>query len=785
MLLHRLQAECRPIHHAHHGFAPGLSCETAVAAMTHHIQQQMTSGTHTRVGILKLDLKSAFDQVVPTFLMQQLTSAGASFPLRQLLWTWLRRRRFTVRVDGSVSRSRCARRGVPQGGSLAPWLYTVYVNDIIAELDNLPDTRCICYADDITVITTAKSVTQIEKQLELAFRVASKLEDDLGIPVNAVKSSTTLFTPIVKEVKTELIVSDLRPHAHTQILIGADWEDFQNHLCNSGRHMLLLDWLSLPYDRGKIISANGQTHFTRETLVDMHREGNISLVVSPVLACESDFHLLGISITNTLSITPYARKLRASIIAKLAVLKRLAGCKWGPSIRLLRRVCRAYVFSSMQYCAAPLFFLASQDTRLRMEINSSHACRVVAGLPSRSSTTIAHFEAGLPTLQALAEEQAVRLHCTAQAQPEASLLHQALLHPCAHFAKAGEGWVAAVRSLSLDLSGVSRRQIPLDAFPCQHFLHNLEDRRSHSHSHRRAQADLHLAHLLDEPTCFVVTDASLQAGRAGLGARIAIGDRVDRVSAPALASSSGESELMAFCLALQFLHDHALQAAHLIWATDSRTAMALLLRKQRHGPELIQAVRQGLSHACVQTLHILKVPSHVGWAMHDAIDELADQAARNNDLTGTATQSWLSYRTHLRQVLWQRWLDQVQLRASTDSAFQSTSRYLANMIDKKGKHSWRMHALHASRHRQRTLSMLRAHNHPYFYDKICTCGQPLSWLHALQCPAVKHRLQLFQRQHGSSQPGNNLAQHTKFQQVQVPGQPSIDLAQHTQLQQVQ
>eukprot|EP00971_Amphidinium_carterae_P345766 6486892-Amphidinium_carterae.1 len=95
MLLHRLQAECRPIHHAHHGFASGLSCETAVAAMTHHIQQQMTSGTNTRVGILKLDLKSAFDQVVPTFLMQQLTSAGASFPLRQLLWTWLRRRRFT------------------------------------------------------------------------------------------------------------------------------------------------------------------------------------------------------------------------------------------------------------------------------------------------------------------------------------------------------------------------------------------------------------------------------------------------------------------------------------------------------------------------------------------------------------------------------------------------------------------------------------------------------------------------------------------------------------------
>eukprot|EP00971_Amphidinium_carterae_P183884 3650473-Amphidinium_carterae.1 len=208
----------------------------------------------------------------------------------------------------------------------------------------------------------------------------------------------------------------------------------------------------------------------------MHREGPITVVVSPTLAYDNVFSILGIRITHTLSLLPHSRQLRASTISKLAVLKRLAGCKWGPSIQLLRRVCRAYVLASLQYCAAPLCFLASADIRMRLEVNSSHACRVVAGLTAHSSNTIAHFEAGLPTLRALAEEQAVRIDCTAQHQPEHSLLRQSLQSPCDQFAKAGTGWVTAVRDLKLDLQHVSRLQVPLAVFPCTHFVHNLEDR---------------------------------------------------------------------------------------------------------------------------------------------------------------------------------------------------------------------------------------------------------------------------------------------------------------------
>ncbi|KAI2662356.1 hypothetical protein H4Q32_001184 [Labeo rohita] len=103
-------------------------------------------------GAIFIDLSKAFDMVDHYLLLDKLQAIGLSKD--SLLWfnSYLHCRRQRVCLNGCISQSVIMEKGVPQGSSLGPLLFSLFIND-------LPQICSDCsihlYADD-TVVTNVQ-----------------------------------------------------------------------------------------------------------------------------------------------------------------------------------------------------------------------------------------------------------------------------------------------------------------------------------------------------------------------------------------------------------------------------------------------------------------------------------------------------------------------------------------------------------------------------------------------------------------------------------------------------
>ena len=121
------------------------------------------------VDILFLDYSKAFDTVPHRRLMKQIESFGIYGQALQWINSFLSNRRQQVRANGEVSDFRPVESGVPQGSILGPVLFTIFVNDIPAELETIIS----MYADDTKLyyaLTSDSSINALISDLR-------KLED--------------------------------------------------------------------------------------------------------------------------------------------------------------------------------------------------------------------------------------------------------------------------------------------------------------------------------------------------------------------------------------------------------------------------------------------------------------------------------------------------------------------------------------------------------------------------------------------------------------------------------
>ena len=177
------------LHEMQYGFRPGRSCEHALLKAQ---QVLLDSLSRRQVSLLLLiDFSKAFDMVEHSILLKKLEHYGIRGTALEWITSYLKNRTQFVSIDGTDSKTRDMKYGVPQGSILGPLLFIIYINDIpnISQI-----AKFILYADDANIIITGNSIAEVDSQLRELCKILLKWVDSNGLCLNLKKTKYMIFS---------------------------------------------------------------------------------------------------------------------------------------------------------------------------------------------------------------------------------------------------------------------------------------------------------------------------------------------------------------------------------------------------------------------------------------------------------------------------------------------------------------------------------------------------------------------------------------------------------------
>jgi hypothetical protein len=172
-----------------YGFRTGMGTQDALDAFVGGVTRGLDDGDKCLA--IFLDLSKAFDTVSHPILLKKLEYAGVrGLPLR-FFDSYLRGRFQRTRIEEQMSDLVEVGCGVPQGSTLGPLLFLIYINDLC----NLAIRgRIITFADDTVLLFRAESWSRVYEIAEMEFnRVGSWLRRHL-LTLNDSKTKYITFS---------------------------------------------------------------------------------------------------------------------------------------------------------------------------------------------------------------------------------------------------------------------------------------------------------------------------------------------------------------------------------------------------------------------------------------------------------------------------------------------------------------------------------------------------------------------------------------------------------------
>ncbi len=156
-----------------------------------------------KVGVVLVDLTAAYDTVWLRALHLKLLRMVPDGHMVSFIMELLTNRSFKLRTsDGQVSRLRRLRNGVPQGSTLSPTLFNVYISDI-------PQTTSLQYgyADDLALLAADETWEIVETTLNHDMHSLCKYLEKWRLKLSTAKTTTTAFHLNNRDTQRQLSVS--------------------------------------------------------------------------------------------------------------------------------------------------------------------------------------------------------------------------------------------------------------------------------------------------------------------------------------------------------------------------------------------------------------------------------------------------------------------------------------------------------------------------------------------------------------------------------------------------
>ena len=180
------------------GYRKNHSTSQAVLSVTELLHSAISSNKYSIA--MFLDLSKAFDTVDKNILIEKLSSYGLGENVIKLINNYMTERCMYIPnqyKSSNVKNINNLDLGVPQGSTLGPLLFILYVNDIGDIVNDM--SNVIMYADDTTIIVTDKNLKNAEKCANIVMRNMYNYFCTNKLSINAKKTKYMVFSPRVRK----------------------------------------------------------------------------------------------------------------------------------------------------------------------------------------------------------------------------------------------------------------------------------------------------------------------------------------------------------------------------------------------------------------------------------------------------------------------------------------------------------------------------------------------------------------------------------------------------------
>ena len=201
------------------GFQEGKSTEYLLLHMAEIWKKAIDEG-HT-VGVLLIDFRKAFDSINHDILKKKSLGCGVSGNMFDILCDYLRNRSQYAELNGTKSRHRVIKFGVPQGSLLGPRLFTMYINDLP---DKITHGEAYLYADDSTFYYAGKNIEEVVDNLNMTGKQVNDWCQENQLTIHTGKSEVLIITnrDFVGPLRPVRIGTEIIQYVKTTSLLGIE-----------------------------------------------------------------------------------------------------------------------------------------------------------------------------------------------------------------------------------------------------------------------------------------------------------------------------------------------------------------------------------------------------------------------------------------------------------------------------------------------------------------------------------------------------------------------------------